>query len=177
MALVDDAEAILGRAVMPGALDAVTADLNARLRVKEMEETYRGAPADVVPLPSFFIEAVAVDIDGCPLAPTTTQMLRPGTFAVAGQELRLADGGVLLTVDYLARLAPFEEERGNKVYSAYPNLFLYGLLAHHATLARDDDGANRWGALYDAALNEANARDARARQSQISMRPVPRYRA
>lgn len=176
MALVDDAEAILGRAVMPGALDMVTADLNARLRVREMEETYQAEPMPALPLPSFFIEPVAVDIDGKPLDPTTTQLLRPGTFAIAAQEIRLADGGDLLTMDYVARIPRFEEERANKVYTAYPALFLYGLLAHHATLARDDDGATRWGSLYDTALAEANSRDARARQSQIAMRPVPRYR-
>lgn len=175
MALVDDAQAILGRTLMPGALDMVTADLNARLRVKEMEETYTAVPDPALPLPSFFIEAVSVDIDGRALEPTTTQLLRSGTFAIAGQELRLADGGQLLTMDYVARIPGFEEERANRVYTAFPALFLYGLLTHHATLARDDDGASRWGRVYEAALHEANARDARARQSQISMRPVPRY--
>ena len=173
MALLDDAQAILGRAVMPGALDAVTADLNARLRVREMEASMQVPPASVIALPSDFIEAIAVDIDGCPLAPTTTQLLRPGTFAVAGSDMRLVDSGDVLTIDYTARIT----DPDGAVRTAYPNLYLYGLLAHHATLARDDDGANRWGALYDAALTEANARDARARQSQISMRPVPRYRA
>lgn len=177
MGLLDDAREILGRDVSPGALDLLTEDLNARLRVREMEVSYYTVPQKAVPLPSFFVEAVSVDIDGVPLAPTTPQLLRSGTFAISGEEIRLADSGKMFRMDYLSRIPPFEQEVANRVYTAYPGLYLYGLLAHHCVLVRDDDGASRFAPRFEQALIAANTADVRARQSQISMRPVPRYSA
>lgn len=175
MSVIDDAEAILGRSVAPGVMRVLTADLNERLRVREMEEEYLTEPQPVVPLPSFYLDAVSVTIDDAPLRATSRDALRPGTFAVVGDCIHLADSGTLLRLIYRARIAEFEEERSVKVQTAYPALYLYGLLAHHAVLVRDEAGAAAWRPQYENALRLANVNDTRARQSESLARPTPRY--
>jgi len=175
MGIVQDAEEILGRDLAPGSLAALTGDLNERLRVREMEAVYRSSALAVVPLPSFFLHAVTVRVDGCELAAASLSTLGPGRFAVFGPELRLGTTGTEMEMLYLARIPPIEGERFSEVGTAYPSLMLYGLLAHHSALIRDE-GQAHYSPLFEQALAKANENYARSRQSETLARPIGRYR-
>ncbi|GEM_PF-6886096 len=177
MDLTDKAESILGRELSPGALDALTGDLNERLRVRELEEVFYTAPQAAVALPSFFIHARSVSIDGCPLSATQPDLLCAGRFVISGPEMLLAQGGDVLRMVYLARLLAIEEDRINAAYTTYPSLFLYGLLYHHAALVRDVDGQQQWQPQFERALAAANENYARALQGEAAQAIRPRYRA
>lgn len=177
MELTDKAQSILGRELSLGALEALTGDLNERLRVREMEEVYYTAPLPAVPLPSFFILARSVSIDGKPLQSTQIDHLCAGRFVISGPEILLAQDGDVLRLVYLARLLAIDEDRINAAYSTYPSLFLYGLLYHHAALVRDMDGQQQWQPQFERALAAANENYARALQGEAAQAIRPRYRA
>lgn len=175
MDLFATAQSILGRSVVAGAMDMLTADLNMRLRVRQMETSATLAVGD--PIPADFVEALRVDLDDTTLLPATEGNLADGAFCVVGDELLTTASTGALTLRYVARLATLASGETNAVLDAYPALYLYGLLRHHSALVRDDAGRQHWDALFEGALAEANKADVRSRQSEVSMRPVPRYSA
>lgn len=169
------AQNVLGRAVSDGAMDMLTGDLNKRLRVREMEVVHTVAAAASVALPPDFAEAVLVELDDKPLLPVTLANLADGTFAIIGDQIRTTAPSGSLRLTYRARLEPFQMGQTNDAAEAHPNVYLYGLLMHHAALSRDDAGRQHWQGEFERALADAHEADTRARQSEIAMRPIPRY--
>lgn len=173
---IQTATSILGRTVVAGAMDMLTNDLNIRLRVREMEKVFTAPAAIAITLPPDYAEAVLVELDDRPLLPATIGNLSDGTFAMVANELRMTADSGLLRMTYRGRLAPVSQGQSNDVLDAYPSLYLYGLLRHHATLTRDDAGQQHWTPMFEGALTATHEADTRARQSEIAMRPIPAYR-
>jgi hypothetical protein len=73
---------------------------------------------------------------------------------------------------YLPRIT--QPTVANHVTTAFPGLYIYGILAHHAALIADEQGAAIWRATF-----EQQKRIARASMlgEGVAARPVPRVHA
>lgn len=58
-----------------------------------------------------------------------------------------------------------DEDDTNWLLSAWPDMYLYGALAHAAPYLKDDERVATWVAFYDRALQEITGADARAQYS------------
>lgn len=174
--LIDAAETTLGRSVAKGAVTTLTADLNRRLRVREMlvEDT-----RDTLSLPSDFLEAETVRIGTTTYTPIGagyghchTYQVKDGQFQFSPEESEPE-----LFLRYYAKLQVIGETQTNAVFERHPDLYLWGLLFNHARLVRDESGAAAWGPAYEQALADVRKDDVASRVGGRPMRVMPRSSA
>lgn len=165
---------ILGRAPETICYELVTADINREMRLKGMQSTTTFTEAASIALPADFLEVVSLYRDTDPrirLSPTTLVGLdsyyitsgTPRYFAVTDGTLTLnpaPDGAETLSLTYIAKVAELADTSTNNVLSTYPDIYVYGVLAHHASLI-GDERLTIWGTLYEKAKRDATAHDAR----------------
>lgn len=162
----------LGRAPLLGAYPLSIADINRKLRVREMLAERTGTNV----LPDDFLEVDVVAVNDCPYRPVSSYGQHAyNTYSVKNAELILnptADEEIFLR--YYVRLYPLVAEETNSTLAAYPEVFLYGLLWHHSRLARDESGGAAWGAAFTSSWQDANRSDAMSRMGSVAMAPTPR---
>lgn len=172
--LISSAEEVLGRAPFGMAYTLAISEINNRLRVREMLQEATGG----ISLPDDFLEMETLSVNDVVYTPVGAPLLTNGTFAVHNSAVTTCPehtSGIFMR--YYAKVEVLEAGETGPVLSRYPEVFLYGILAQHATLARDDDGMTRWGPRFIDTINEANKTDIMARQSAIPMMPRPRATA
>lgn len=165
---------VLGRAPETICYELVTADINRELRLKVMQSTTTLTEAASIALPADFLEVVSLYRDTDPrihLQPTTligkdSYYITSGTpryFAITDGTLFLnpvPDGAETLSLTYIAKVDELADTASNDVLSTYPDIYFYGVLAHHAQLIGDERLAI-WGPLYEKAKMDATVNDAR----------------
>lgn len=166
--------ALIGRAPNDVVYELVTADINAGLRLREMEETVTLTEAAEITLPADFLTVVSVYRDTDPrttLQPTTPQALQRG-FMPSGSPTHyaLVDGKMVLSpspdgtedivLRYIAKLADLSVDSDtNPILTKFPSIYVYGALAHHSALIRDAQAAAIYEAQYQKAARAAKATD------------------
>lgn len=179
----------IGRAPAAICYELVTADINATLRLREMETTSTVTEAASVSLPSGFLEMISVYRDTDPriaLRPTTTTGINtvhntsgtPTTYAIVDGALLLnpsPDGSESLVLRYYTRQADLSAGSDtNDILTNYPGIYYYGVLAHHSVLIRDEKGAAMYTGAYEQQKRMARASDANARHSGAPIVPTVR---
>ena len=178
--LKTDILGLIGREPAAVVYRLVTADINASLRLSIMQNTATLVEAASVALPSDFLEVIDLYRDTNPrvaLAPSTTtgQNTRHNTSGVP-QTYAIVDGALILNPEpngsenlelrYYAKLADLVlNDDTNPVLEKYPGVYLYGALAHHATIIRDEKAAAMWKAAFGEQMRQARGSDAIAMAS------------
>lgn len=180
---------LLGRAPADVCYELVTADINQEMRLRVMEATATLTEAASVALPADFLEVVSIYRDTDPrtsLRPASPQAFQrmhqmsgiPSVFSVVDGALLLSptpNGAEDLQLRYYARLADLVADSDtNDVLSRYPALYVYGALAHHAALIRDEKALAIHFAAYEKAKQQARADDARTRYGGAPVVPIAR---
>jgi len=179
---------LIGRAPADVVYELVTADINADMRMAIQESTTTITEAASITLPADFLSVVDVyrDVDPrTPLRPTTAQAIN-NTRISSGtpSEYAIVDGAMLLnpspsgseTVNlrYIAKLADLSAGTDtNVVLTKYPQVYIYGVLAHHGMLI-GDTRIGIWQAAYEKAKRQARGSDARDRHSGAPLIPSTR---
>ena len=70
-----------------------------------------------------------------------------------------------LILTYWAKPLLVADEDTNTILDNYPDLYVYGVLTHHAGLIRDLQAAQAWAQGYEAAIRDAMSNDAVVRMS------------
>lgn len=170
--LASVAAEVAGRSMVTGAMTLATADINRRLRVREM---LSDATLSSLTLPSDFLEAETVQVGESIYSPSHASA-QPGsrTYSIQNGALILepVETTVSVALRYYARLAVLSGVNTNDVLDNHPDVYLYGLLAHHAQMIKDSEGVQTWRPLFIDAVGDANRSDAMSRQGALSMRPV-----
>lgn len=166
-------EEILGRTPASVVYEMVTADINKELRLRVMQSTTTATEAASVALPTDFLAMVDVYRDTDPrtsLSRARPQSINrshvtsgtPKTYAIVDGAMLLnpsPDGSETLQIRYIAKLADLTASSDeNDVLTTYPDIYIYGALAHHAALIGDERGAI-WEPKYQAAISDARTSD------------------
>jgi hypothetical protein len=179
---------LIGRAPASVCYELVTADINRELRLKVMQSTTTLTAAEEITLPSDFLEVVDAYVDTTPrrrLIPTTEQVIHdtytagsiPRMYAIVDGKMLLSPEGASESIElrYIAKLADLDADSDeNDILTTYPDIYIYGTLAHHA-LTIGDPRAGQWGPLYEAAKMKATAHDARQTFANTPIQPVADY--
>lgn len=180
--------ALVGRAPADVCYELVTADINATLRLSVMEDTATLTEAESVALPADFLGVVSIyrDVDPrTPLRPTTAQAMNVDHYSSGTPtEYAIVDGALLLNpspngsedivLRYYAKQADLVADADtNAVLSKYPAVYVYGVLAHHGALTRNEAMAV-WKSEYIQAVKVARAADLSDRHSGAPLVPVVR---
>lgn len=169
---------IIGRAPNDVCYEMVTADINQQLRLRVMETETTVSEAATVALPSDFLDMVSIYRDTSPrtiLKRVTPQGVHrrheasgtPFRYGIEDGQIRLTpapNGSENLVIRYYAALSDLSADTDeNDVLTKYPAIYVYGSLAHHAALIRDQSNAQLWYAAYDKAKAQARADDRKYR--------------
>lgn len=181
--------AVIGRAPADVCYELVTADINQTLRLAAMESTTTLVEAAEITLPSDFLGVVDIyrDVDQrTTLAPTTAQTLNrmyetsgtPTHYAIVDGKMLLSpspSGSENIKLRYYASLADLSADGDtNDVLTLYPSIYVYGVLAHHAALIRDNEAVATWFAAYEKARDQADDDSKKKRIGAGSMTPYVR---
>jgi hypothetical protein len=164
---------LIGRAPADVCYELVTADINQKLRVTDMEATATLVEAAEITLPTDFLEVIDIYRDTDPR--TTLRSLSPQSLNVSYESsgapmfYTITDGSMRLTpspdgteniqLRYYAKLADLSEDSDtNDILTNYPAVYTYGALAHHGALIRDNNAIN-WYQAYDQAMRQAKTAD------------------
>lgn len=179
---------VIGRAPADVCYELVTADINRDMRLRCMEATATLVEAASVSLPADFLEVIDLYRDTDPriaLQPTTTTGTNtlhmtsgiPRTYAIVDGAILLnptPSGSENLKLRYYAKLADLSaDDDTNDVLTIYPDVYVYGVLAHHAALIGDEKGL-AWESKYQVAFNRTRSSDATARMSGTPVVPSVR---
>lgn len=169
----------MGRTPHTGSMALATADINRRLRVRQMITEVTQA---TLTLPADFLEAETVKVADVLYVPSHEGAQARGdggTFSVNGGSLLLnpADSAPDLYLRYYAKLDELESDTTNDVLTAYPDVYMFGWMFSHARLARDESGVSAWGSAFSDALQSANTANVAALQSGEAMAAMPRASA
>lgn len=162
------------------------ADLNDRQLLKDMEseETLTLVTSqNYVALPSGFISPIAlwlvVSSVRVPLSPALPQELpydttnnQPQYWAIDGANVRFdcpADQGYTAYLRCIKKSNLSDSNTSNALLLKRPDVYLYGTLKQVATFTQDDAALNKWGGLYEQAINGLKRADSRNR-SHVPMR-------
>jgi hypothetical protein len=182
-------QALIGRAPADVCYELVTSDINRELRLRFMAATTTIAESATVALPADFLQVISLyrDVDPRtilhPLPPQTIHRIHessgtPRFYSIEDGQLRLSpspNGSENLVLRYYAKLPDLAaNEDVNDILTNYPNVYIYGALAHHAVLTKDEMGVQTWTAAYRDAKTQANADDRKYRQGATPTNPIPR---
>ena len=187
LALKTRLETLLGRAPDAVCYELVTADINQELNLHQMEKTASLTEAAVVDLPADFLKAVSLYRDTDPrvaLTPIPAEAYQraydvsgvPRRYAIENDRLLLTptpSGSEGLVLRYIARVIDLAADTDtNAVLEAYPSVYVYGVLTHHALLNRNMEGLQGWAAAYEKAKGQAQAEANKYRRGNGSSLPV-----
>jgi hypothetical protein len=179
---------VIGRAPTDVCYELVTADINRDMRLRCMEATVTLVEAASVTLPSNFLQVIDIYRDTDPriaLQPTTTTGTNalhmtsgiPRTYAIVDGALLLnpaPSGSENLKLRYYAKLADLAADGDtNDVLTIYPDVYVYGVLAHHAALIGDEKGL-AWESKYQVAFRRTRSSDAASRMGGAPLVPAVR---
>jgi len=181
--------ALIGRYPADICYELVTADINAKLRVREMEATDTLTEAASIALPADFLEMIDAYRDTDPRVPLSvtdsTGINRahvtsgtPKTYAIVDGAMLLnpaPDGAEDIVIRYYARQADLSADGDtNDILTNYPSVYVYGVLSHHATLTRDEKAMSIYANAYGLHMRLAQSSDTNARYSGAPIVPTVR---
>jgi hypothetical protein len=169
----------IGRDASNLAYTLAQADIAKKLKLLEMETTVTLTASESVDLPSDFGGVIDVYLDRSPriaLSPTTRQTQNmsfqasgiPCTYAISGTTLLLMPSPSAaddLVLTYWAKPLLVDDTDENAILDNYPDLYVYGVLTHHAGLIRDLQAAQGWAQGYNVAIEDARSHDSIVRMS------------
>lgn len=160
-------------AVIPDLITTAEGWIFRNLRVREMETAFNATiAAGVVAIPSDFLDARALRIDGSPSTPLSPMDLAqlissyplrsscglPKYFAVEGANLEFGpfpDSAYTVLGTYFAKpLNLSDSQTTNTIFPAYNDLYLWATLTEVAPLIREDSRIAVWQTKRDSALEE-----------------------
>ena len=155
-------------------IDATEAELNRRLRVKEMiKRATATADGQYLSLPTDWLEAINVQIDGNNFQPLFQQSIesldvyrksidnannQPIYYALVDNTIELAptpDSSYVLQLTYYGTIdALSDTNTSNFVSTSYPDAYLYGALKHASIYLMEDDRVALFTSQFEKALEE-----------------------
>ena len=181
-------EAQIGRAPSDMCYEMTTASINTELFVEDrvLSETY-ATPAASQALPSDFVQAKSIYFEqgenrrAVPLVSKEhfdAEYRVTGTTIMAAIEgsnlfLNPVEGGSV-TMSYYAAFPDLSADSDtNAVLTRHPQVYVYGVLAHHNALIRSGEAAMYFAAFKEA-MGEARIASNRKRTGGMSAAPMPR---
>ncbi len=196
--LKTDVNEIASRTVGDFAYKSLTAELNARLRLVEMEATSDIATTDDVEgyaLPSDYLETVSLFAFGgglsVPRLPVvlTDEFMTSGSLSLSGAPVEASitkgfirfnpvpDNTYTVRLRYIASLADMSaNDDTNDVLDGFYNIYLYGALKHWTALIRETERMQHWSGLFGEAIAQAEGATARSRYGAESAAVMPPQR-
>jgi len=155
-------------------IDATEAELNRRLRVKDMiKRATATADGQYLSLPTDWLEAINVQIDGNNFKPLFQQSIEsmdiyrkgndnvtgsPIYFALVDNTIELAptpDSSYTLQLTYYGTIdALSDTNTSNFISTSYPDAYLYGALKHASIYLMEDDRVALFTSQFEKALEE-----------------------
>jgi Sec7-like guanine-nucleotide exchange factor len=155
-------------------IDATEAELNRRLRVKDMiKRATATADGQYLSLPTDWLEAINVQIDGNSFQPLFQQSIEsmdiyrksndnvtglPIYFALVDNTIELAptpDSSYTLQLTYYGTVdALSDTNTSNFISTSYPDAYLYGALKHASIYLMEDDRVALFTSQFEKALEE-----------------------
>jgi hypothetical protein len=155
-------------------IDATEAELNRRLRVKDMiKRATATADGQYLSLPTDWLEAINVQIDGNSFKPLFQQSIEsmdvyrkgnnnvtglPAFFALVDNTIELAptpDSSYTLQLTYYGTIdALSNSNTSNFISNSYPDAYLYGALKHASIYLMEDDRVALFTSQFEKALEE-----------------------
>ena len=155
-------------------IDATEAELNRRLRVKDMiKRATATADGQYLSLPTDWLEAINVQIDGNSFKPLFQQSIEsmdvyrkgnnnvtglPAFFALVDNTIELAptpDSSYTLQLTYYGTIdALSDSNTSNFISNSYPDAYLYGALKHASIYLMEDDRVALFTSQFEKALEE-----------------------
>lgn len=169
-----DILAVIGREPADVCYRLVTADINQDMRLRVMEAETTLTAALEMTLPTDFLSVVSVYVDVTPrrtlrqFQPQALQrMINDGTgtpkdYAIVDGKMLLGsiDGAADIKLRYIAKVSDLSADSDtNDVLTTHPAIYVYGVLAHHAALTRDESAVPIYAAAYQAEMKKARASD------------------
>ena len=175
--------------VIPDLITLCEADLNRRLRVREMIARSTGATStQFTVLPSDFLEARNVQINTSPPAvldyrsPEALDRYRatigdnadtPIYYTLIGDTIEVAptpSSGVTIEIVYYKKFTPLSDANPNFILQTHPDVYLYGSLLHSAPYLHGDERIGTWAGIYDAKVERMNDADSSSQHSGNTLR-------
>ena len=175
--------------VIPDLITLCEADLNRRLRVREMIARSTGATStQFTVLPSDFLEARNVQINTSPPAvldyrsPEALDRYRatigdnadtPIYYTLIGDTIEVAptpSSEVTIEIVYYKKLTPLSDANPNFILQTHPDVYLYGSLLHSAPYLHGDERIGTWAGIYDAKVERMNDADSSSQHSGNTLR-------
>jgi len=171
---------------IPSFIRLAEARFNRDLRVRQMvKRAVSDLDAGFITLPSDWLEAKNIQINTGSgprkLEYVTLEMADeirakrgdaagvPHYFNVTGGQLEIIPGPTgnpEIEMTYYAKVPSLSDEApSNWLLDTWPDMYLYGTLAHTAPYLKDDERVATWAAFYDRALEEITVSDERAQYS------------
>ena len=155
-------------------IDATEAEFNRRLRVKDMiKRATATADSQYLSLPTDWLEAINVQIDGSNFTPLMQQSIesldiyrksidnvssRPVYFALVDNTIELVptpDASYTLQLTYYGTIdALSDSNTSNFISNSYPDAYLYGALKHASIYLMEDDRVALFTSQFEKALEE-----------------------
>jgi Sec7-like guanine-nucleotide exchange factor len=155
-------------------IDATEAELNRRLRVKDMiKRATATADGQYLSLPNDWLEAINVQIDGNNFKPLFQQSIesldiyrksvdnvtnQPIYYALVDNTIELAptpDASYTLQLTYYGTIdALSDTNTSNFISTSYPDAYLYGALKHASIYLMEDDRVALFTSQFEKALEE-----------------------
>ena len=145
------------------------AQMNRGLRVRRMvSRSTASVDGGFAELPSDYLQAIALRLDGERLAPAPPEVIadyrsasdspgKPRVFAIVGGELQFfpsPDRAYDVELTYHAKIPALSVSNpSNWVLAEAPDAYLYGALLQAAPYLRDNEAAQVWNAGFTAALD------------------------
>lgn len=158
--------------VIPSLIHLAEARLNRTLRMRQMvKRATSELNGQYLSLPGDWLEARNVQLNLAEVRPlefVTLQQAdyyrtlytgKPWAYSIAGKEMEViptVDDGTEIEMAYYAKIPVLSDSNTtNWLLDEWPDLYLYGTLAHSAPYLKEDERVQTWAALYDRALDEA----------------------
>lgn len=158
--------------VIPSLIHLAEARLNRTLRMRQMvKRATSEVNGQYLSLPGDWLEARNVQLNLAQVQPlefVTLQQAdyyraissgKPWAYSIAGKEMEVipvVDDGTEIEMAYYAKIPALSDSNTtNWLLDEWPDLYLYGTLAHSAPYLKEDERVQTWAALYDRALDEA----------------------
>jgi len=176
--------------LIPDLITLCEADLNRRLRVREMIVRSTGETStQFTVLPADFLEAKNVQINTSPPAvldyrsPEALDRYRasigdtqdtPIFYSLIGDTLEVAptpSATVTIEIVYYKKITALSDGNiSNFVLSTHPDIYLYGSLLHSAPYLHGDERIGTWAGIYDAKVERLNQADSSSQHSGNTLR-------
>ena len=170
-------------------IDATEAELNRRLRVKEMiKRATATADGQYLSLPTDWLEAINVQIDGNNFSPLFQQSIesldvyrkannnltgQPIYYALVDSTIELAptpDSSYVLQLTYYGSIdALSDTNTSNFISNSYPDAYLYGALKHASIYLMEDDRVALFTSQFEKALEEMRMEQEKAEFAKGSL--------